>query len=295
MSDTTNPSTPSDDNDIELVSLFDALYDAPESPSPEQEPNMLPVQRQRRHSSADCPSSGPQALETLVADLGSLVTEVEALEKDMRADDNAPVIGDEARAIHIEPSPPASLPHNDKRLLNRAETATEQAQAANQVSASVVAYILGKDRAIKMLRVASDNRILGIDTSSIGKAEPAAECRQSSHNADDVKCDRHARLRNAENHDTNTLSQDIKLSVQIQDGLLDEKQTGKALLTAKARVKAVWHIWEAKMKRDEIVEPDEKYDDLRAVYGKLEDEAAVQLAAKRCEAREWKITTYEED
>ncbi|KAF5597692.1 hypothetical protein FPANT_4008 [Fusarium pseudoanthophilum] len=276
MSDTTNPSTQSDDNDIDLMSLFDTFYDAPESPSPGQEPDMSPVQTQRRHSNADCPPSGFQALETLVADLGSLVTEVEALAKDFRADFKAPVIDDEARAIDT--------------------------QAAYQTSATVVAYILGKDRAFQMLRVASDNHILGtgndIDTSSIDKAGPAAERRQSTSNAGDVKYDHHAYLRNAENHDTNTLSQDINLSAQIHDALLDEKQTGKALLAAKARVKAVWHIWEAKMKRDEIAELDKKYDHLRAEYGKLEDEAAVvavQLAAKRCEAREWKIMAYEED
>ncbi|KAF5613632.1 uncharacterized protein FTJAE_13886 [Fusarium tjaetaba] len=153
-----------------------------------------------------------------------------------------------------------------------------------------------------MLRVASDNHIFGtgniIDTSSINKAGPAAECRQSSSNADDVKCDRHAHLQNSENHNPNTLSQDINLSVQIHDALVDEKQAGKALLATKARVKAVWHIWEAKMKRDEIAELDQKYDDLRGEYGKLGDEAAtvaVQLAAKRCEAREWKIVAYEED
>ncbi|KAG9494748.1 hypothetical protein J7337_013887 [Fusarium musae] len=52
------------------------------------------------------------------------------------------------------------------------------------------------------------------------------------------------------------------------------------------------------MKRDEIAELDKKYDGLRAEYGKLEDEAAavvVQLAARRCEAREWNIMAYEED
>lgn len=113
-----------------------------------------------------------------------------------------------------------------------------------------------------------------IDLSSINKAGPAAECRQSSCNADDVKCGRHAYLRNSENHGTNTLSQDINLSVQIHDALLDEKITGTALLAAKARVQAVWHLGEAKMKRDEIAELDKKYDDLRAEYGKLEDEAA---------------------
>ncbi|KAF5544903.1 hypothetical protein FNAPI_9285 [Fusarium napiforme] len=268
MSHTTNPSTQSDDNDIDLI--------------------------------------GFQALETLVADLGSLVTEVEALAKDLRADVKAPVIVDEARAIDTEPSSPASLPHSNAHQSQQKSRPDYErilaTQAAYQTSASVVAYILGKDRAFQMLRVASDSHIFGsgndIDTSSIDKAEPAVEYRQSSPNADNVNYDHRAHLRNTKTHETNPLSQDINLSVQIHDALLDEKQTGKALLAAKARVKAVWHIWEAKTKRDEIVGLDKKYDDLRAEYGKLEDEAAavaVQLAAKRCEAREWKVAAYEED
>ncbi|KAF5531315.1 hypothetical protein FPHYL_13944, partial [Fusarium phyllophilum] len=257
-------------------------------------------------SSANCPTSGLQAFKTLVADLRSLVTEVEALAKYFRADVKAPMIDDEARAIDTEPSPPASLLHNNAHQSQHKSRPDYKrvlaTQAAHQTSASAVAYILGKDRALQMLRVASDSHTLRtgnvIDTSSIDKAEPAAERRSSTSNADDVNCDRHAHLRNAESYGTNTLSQDINLSVQIHDALLDEKQTGTALLAAKARVKAVWHICEAKMKRDEIVELDKKYDDLRAEYRKLEDKAAtvaVQLAARRCEAREWKITAYEED
>ncbi|PNP61183.1 hypothetical protein FNYG_14100 [Fusarium nygamai] len=70
----------------------------------------------------------------------------------------------------------------------------------------------------------------------IDEARPAAERRQSGSNADNVKCDRHAYIRNKEKYQTNTLSQDIDLSVQIHEALLDEKQTGKALLAAKARV-----------------------------------------------------------
>ncbi|CCT76129.1 uncharacterized protein FFUJ_14240 [Fusarium fujikuroi IMI 58289] len=180
MSETSNPSTRSDDNDNDnsLVSLFDTFYDAPGSPSPEQEQAMMP-----------------------------------------------------------------------KRLLERAETAVEEAQAAHQTSTNVVAYILGEDRALKILPDASDNHTCGtgndISTSSVDKAGPAAERRLSSSNVNSIKVGRHTRLRNAEKDNTN---QDIDLSVQIHDALLDEKQTGKVLLAAKGRVQAVWHIWEAKMK-----------------------------------------------
>lgn len=71
--------------------------------------------------------------------------------------------------------------------------------------------------------------------------------------------------------------------------MLDEKQTGKVLLAAKGRVQAVWHIWEAKIKGDEIAELDKKDNELHAGYGKLEDGAAmvaVRLATKRSDARE---------
>ncbi|KAF5227157.1 hypothetical protein FANTH_14853 [Fusarium anthophilum] len=128
----------------------------------------------------------------------------------------------------------------------------------------------------------SNNPIRGTgndtNTSSVGQAGPAADYRHSSFSVDDVKY--------------------IDLSVQIHDALPDEKQTGKVLLAAKGRVEAVWHIWEAKMQRDEIAELDKKYDDLRAEYAKLEDEAAmvaVRLAAKRCDAREWKVMAGQED
>lgn len=173
----------------------------------------------------------------------------------------------EAPAISIKASASAGFPHNNarqchhksrpdyertlaaltwsgqKRLLERAKTAVKEAQAAHQTSTNVVADILGKDRALKILPDASDNRICGtgndISTSSVDKDGPAAKRRLSSSTVDSFKVDRHTHLGNAEKHNTNTLSQDTNLSVHIHDALLDEKQTGEVLLAAKGRVQAV--------------------------------------------------------
>ncbi|KAF5582645.1 hypothetical protein FPCIR_9396 [Fusarium pseudocircinatum] len=133
---------------------------------------------------------------------------------------------------------------------------------------------------------------------SIEQAGSVTEYRHSSSNIDDVKCDRNPRILNAEKHYTNTLSQDIDISVQIHDALLDEKQIGNVLLAVKGRVEAVWQIWEVKTKRDEIAELNKKNGGICAEYVKLEDEVAMvaaRLAAKRCDAREWKILAHEED
>ncbi|KAF5700343.1 hypothetical protein FMUND_14375 [Fusarium mundagurra] len=212
MSDTPNPSTQSNENDDDLISLFDTFYDAPGSPSPE--PAMSPIQSQQQCSNANDNIAG---IENIATDLDTIAADFQFLK-----------VGSEALAIHAETSGiNLEACAIDKRLLDRAETAVEQAQAAHQTSTNVVVYILGKDRLLKILRVARDNHIPetgnDINTSSVNEAGPAAEWRQSSPNEDDVKCDRHAYIRNAEKHHTNTLSLDTDISIPIHDALLDEK------------------------------------------------------------------------
>ncbi|KAF5659329.1 hypothetical protein FDENT_13943 [Fusarium denticulatum] len=240
----------SNDNDEDLMSLFDTFYDAPGSTSPEQEPAII-------------------GLETLEADFESILTDIQSLANDIKP----PMIDAEARAIDTDASSASFADNNTHRRQYKPRSEHERILA-------------------NLAWNTSKNHICGTgndtNTSSVNQAGPVAEYRHSSSNIDDVKCDRNPHILDVEKHHTNTLSQDIDISVQIHDTLLDEKQTGKVLIAAKVRVEAVWHIWEATMKRDVIVELDKKYDGIRATV-------TTRLAAKRCDAREWKIMAYEED
>ncbi|KAF5610409.1 hypothetical protein F25303_14534, partial [Fusarium sp. NRRL 25303] len=144
---------------------------------------MMPVQSRQRHSNADCPVSGLETLETLAADFASFLTDIEALANGIKNNAEAPAISIEAFASA------------GKQLLERAEIAVEEAQAARQTSTNIIAYVLGKDRALKILPDASDNHICGtgndISTSSVDKAGSAAERRLSSSNVDSVEVGRH--------------------------------------------------------------------------------------------------------